>query len=169
MTTQRIAELEAEVLRLREALKRIKYETDIHGNNLNRGIKDEAVKALSTPFTPTALNELIEKVERRTIERCAVVAEELRHPDGFSGENVDWCAGTDHAAAQEEIKTVTEQKNRMWFEMQTAQDQLAKAEQRVAEACALQVATETKFHWLDAARVAKEIRSGEWRKFVKEV
>ena len=49
------------------------------------------------------------------------------------------------------------------------QEQLAKAEQRVAEACALQVATETKFHWLDAARVAKEIRSGEWRKFVKEV
>ena len=48
-------------------------------------------------------------------------------------------------------------------------DQLAKAEQRVAEACALQVATETKFRWLDAARVAKEIRSGEWRKFVKEV
>ena len=38
-------------------------------------------------------------VEKRTIERCAVVAEELRHPDGFSGENVDWCAGTDHAAA----------------------------------------------------------------------
>ena len=46
---------------------------------------------------------------------------------------------------------------------------IEKAEQRVAEACALQVATETKFHWLDAARVAKEIRSGEWRKFVKEV
>ena len=41
--------------------------------------------------------------------------------------------------------------------------------QKVAEACALQVATEIKFHWLDAARVAKEIRSGEWRKFVKEV
>ena len=50
-----------------------------------------------------------------------------------------------------------------------SQAELAKAEQRVAEACALQVATETKFHWLDAARVAKEIRSGEWRKFVKEV
>lgn len=42
-------------------------------------------------------------------------------------------------------------------------------ENKVAEACALQVATETKLHWLDAARVAKEIRSGEWRKFVKEV
>jgi regulator of replication initiation timing len=49
------------------------------------------------------------------------------------------------------------------------QVELTKAEQRVAEACALQVATEIKFHWLDAARVAKEIRSGEWRKFVKEV
>ena len=40
-------------------------------------------------------------------------------------------------------------------------------ENKVAEACALQVATETKFHWLDAARVAKEIRSGEWRKHMK--
>ena len=30
-------------------------------------------KALSTPFTPTALPELIEKVEKRTIERCAVI------------------------------------------------------------------------------------------------
>ena len=49
------------------------------------------------------------------------------------------------------------------------EEKLAKAEQRVAEACALQVVTEIKFHWLDAARVAKEIRSGEWRKFVKEV
>lgn len=42
-------------------------------------------------------------------------------------------------------------------------------ENKVAEACALQVATETRFHWLDAARVAKEIRSGEYRKFMKEV
>lgn len=40
-------------------------------------------------------------------------------------------------------------------------------ENKVAEACALQVATETRFHWLDAARVAKEIRSGEWRKHMK--
>ena len=44
---------------------------------------------------------------------------------------------------------------------------IAKAEQRVAEACALQVATETKFPWFDADRVAKEIRSGEYRKFMK--
>ena len=40
-------------------------------------------------------------------------------------------------------------------------------ENKVAEACALQVATEIKFHWLDAARVAKEIRSGEWKRYLK--
>lgn len=28
-----------------------------------------------------------------------IECEELRHPDGYSGENVDWCAGTDHCAA----------------------------------------------------------------------
>ena len=33
-----------------------------------------------------------------------------------------------------------------------SQAELAKAEQRVAEACALQVATETRLRWLDAAR-----------------
>ena len=77
MTIQRIAELEAEVMRLREALKRIKYETDIHGNNLNRGIKDEAVKALSTPFTPTVLPELIEKVSEVMRERCRVELKRL--------------------------------------------------------------------------------------------
>ena len=68
------------------------------------------------------------------------------------------------AAAHEEIKTVTEQKNRMWFEMQTAQDQLAKAEQRVSDACAL-----TYLEDYDLTDIAERIRSGEWRKFVKEV
>lgn len=53
---------------------------------------------------------------------------------------------TQLAAAQEEIKTVTEQKNRMWFEMQTAQDQLATAEQRVAEYNELIYAVQTKHH-----------------------
>lgn len=33
----------------------------------------KADKVLSTQFTPTTLNELIEKVERLTIERCAVI------------------------------------------------------------------------------------------------
>ena len=73
------------------------------------------------------------------------------------------------AAAQEEMNDWRNQAHQSHSAFDRLQDQLAKAEQRVAEACALQVATETKFHWLDAARVAKEIRSGEWRKFVKEV
>ena len=63
MTTQRIAELEAEVMRLRDVV------FDIAGEEPSfswRKANDE----LSTPFTPTALNELVEKVERRTIERC---------------------------------------------------------------------------------------------------
>ena len=67
MTTQRIAELEAEVMRLRDVI------FDIAGEEPSfswRKANDE----LSTPFTPTALNDLIEKVEKRTIERCAVAA-----------------------------------------------------------------------------------------------
>ena len=68
--------------------------------------------------------------------------------------------------ANEHWQRATAENENKWIEVN---DKLAKAEHRVAEACALQVATETKFHWLDAARVAKEIRSGEWRKFVKEV
>ena len=50
-------------------------------------------------FSAEELQRFAAIIEKRTIERCAVVAEELRHPDGYSGENVDWCAGTDHAAA----------------------------------------------------------------------
>ena len=53
----------------------------------------------NTVFTTGELERFAAIIEKRTIERCAVVAEELRHPYGFSGENVDWCAGTDHAAA----------------------------------------------------------------------
>ena len=74
-----------------------------------------------------------------------------------------------YAAAQEEINLLKAAVSHEADVADSYKDQLAKVEQRVAEACALQVATETRFHWLDAARVAKEIRSGEWRKFVKEV
>ena len=88
--TAQVAALEAEVLRLRGALKHIKYETDIHGNNLNRGIKDEAVKVLSTQFTPTALNELIEKVEQRVSESCAALCDHLQTIQQF-GENGYGC------------------------------------------------------------------------------
>lgn len=78
MTTQRIAELEAEVLRLREALEHlskaagqtIDVRTPEDWVNLNIGLS-LSIQVLSAPFTPTALPELIEKVEKMTIERCA--------------------------------------------------------------------------------------------------
>jgi hypothetical protein len=36
--------------------------------------------------------------EKRIVERCAKIAENLRHPD-YSAESPDWCAGTAAAAA----------------------------------------------------------------------
>ena len=87
MTTQRIAELEAEVLRLRGALRSCysDWEGDKQVQHFNIGLVFEA---LSIPFTPTALPELIEKVEKMTIERCAGVCKTLdrkekRHATGY--------------------------------------------------------------------------------------
>ena len=71
------AALELEVVRLRRALelasgfiRRTNYEYGVDSDESE--IEQCVQSALSTPFTPTALNELIEKVEKRTIERCAV-------------------------------------------------------------------------------------------------
>ena len=62
--TAQVAALELEVVRLREVI------FDMAGEE--PGISwGKAEKALSTPFTPTVLPELIEKVEKRTIDRCA--------------------------------------------------------------------------------------------------
>ena len=95
------AALEAEVLRLRECLNNwigiagnctiesgcccCGESMDDHSHPMSCGhspqdMADGAVnsaiektnKALSSPLTTTALNELIEKVERLTIERCAL-------------------------------------------------------------------------------------------------
>ena len=68
------AALEAEIVRLREALSYF-----VQFNSSEQTIEvfldtceiAKARKAMSTTFTPTALNELIEKVEKMTIERCA--------------------------------------------------------------------------------------------------
>ena len=62
--TAQVAALELEVMRLRDVI------FDMAGEE--PGISwGKADKALSIPFTATALNELIEKVEKMTIERCA--------------------------------------------------------------------------------------------------
>ena len=76
-TLAHIAALEAEIVRLRKALSYF-----VQFNSSEQTIEvfldtceiAKARKALSTPFTPTALHELIEKVEKRTIERCATAA-----------------------------------------------------------------------------------------------
>ena len=78
MTTQRIAELEAEVMRLREALDCLRRATGkvtdvrepMDWPEINYA-QMLALQALLTPFTPTALNDLVEKVEKMTINRCA--------------------------------------------------------------------------------------------------
>lgn len=123
---------------------------------------------------------LEEEIERLSERRCEICGYAEHHREHAS------CLRTQLAAAQELIAVLRKDaetygpekislQKQAWLEadrqrqINDLKDQLAKAEQRVAEACALQVATETKFHWLDAARVAKEIRSGEWRKFVKEM
>ena len=64
LLTAQVAALEAEVLRLRGVIFGMAGEEP--------GISwGKADKALATPFTPAALPELIEKVEKRTIELCA--------------------------------------------------------------------------------------------------
>ena len=72
--TAQVAALEAEIVRLREALSYF-----VQFNSSEQSIEvfldtceiTKARKALSTPFTPTALNELIEKVEKIWREKCA--------------------------------------------------------------------------------------------------
>ena len=84
MTTQRELELEAEIVRLRKALRKSREALQFANDSPGGGISDtiwmmhdpETLfdfmdEALSSPASTAALNELIEKVEKRTIERCA--------------------------------------------------------------------------------------------------
>ena len=85
--TAHIAALEAEVLRLRGALDSVQQVANrsdgIAGWHLNGDIASwdsilpEVEDVLSTPLTPTTLNDLVEEVEKRTIERCAGVCKTL--------------------------------------------------------------------------------------------
>ena len=76
LLTAQVAALEAEVVRLREALEIasgfIRRTNDEYGVDSDESEIEQCVQStLSTPFTPTTLLELIEKVEKMTIERCA--------------------------------------------------------------------------------------------------
>ena len=95
MTTQRELELEAEVMRLREIIEKLwvvlddidtysdmaKADDKLYRSLVERRQKDRWGTRINcdghklefpTPFIHTALNELIEKVEKMTIERCAL-------------------------------------------------------------------------------------------------
>ena len=61
--TAQVAALELEVMSLRSVMADV-----IKAHGYAGGTP---VEVMSTKFTSTALNELIEKVEKRTIERCA--------------------------------------------------------------------------------------------------
>lgn len=78
--TAQVAALELEVARLRNALETFIAEHEECEDSdgwMAQMCSMEALhvadEAMSTPFTTTALHELIEKVEKLTIERCAVV------------------------------------------------------------------------------------------------
>ena len=62
-TLAHIAALELEVASLRSVMADV-----IKAHGYEGGTP---VEAMSTPFTPTALTKIIEKVEKMTIERCA--------------------------------------------------------------------------------------------------
>jgi len=95
LTTQ-VAALEAEVMRLREIIEKLwvviddidtysdmaKADDKLYRSLVERRQKDRWGTRINcdghklefpTQFTPTVLNELIEKVEKMTIERCAVI------------------------------------------------------------------------------------------------
>lgn len=63
MTTQREAELEAEIVRLRSVMADV---IKAHGY-----VGGTPIEVMSAPFISTALPDLVEKVEKMTIERCA--------------------------------------------------------------------------------------------------
>ena len=99
-------------------------ETSYSGANIALYTSDQVAAAILKATKP-----LEEEVER--LKTVPMKYRRMAFNAQLQDENQE--LRTKLAAAQEEIKTVTEQKNRMWFEMQTAQNQLAKAEQRVAE------------------------------------
>lgn len=68
---------------------------------------------------------------------------------------------------EDSLAVVKKDRADLYMETLTLRDQLAKAEQRVAEACALYIHS-TKGA-VGSINMAEAVLSGEWRKFVKEV
>ena len=87
LLTAQVAALELEVARLRNALETFIAEHEECEDSdgwMAQMCSMEALhvagEVLSTPFTPQALHELIENVEKMTIERCARECERFEYP-----------------------------------------------------------------------------------------
>lgn len=115
---------------------------------------------------------LEEEIERLSERRCEICGYAEHHREHTS------CLRTQLAAAQEQIQRMTRERLRTADAIESMhashKDQLAKAEQRVAEACALACEdvignTANDQRMIAAIDCSAMICAGEWRKFVKEV
>ena len=115
---QQLAASQARELQLLGALDYVKLHNTVVGSllmgahsecpNTWRGYYDDALnhsdyiakrlELSSQPSDTTALEALIRRAGEVMLERAAAASEELRHPDGYSGETVDWCQGTQNSA-----------------------------------------------------------------------
>ena len=93
--TAQVAALELEVVRLRNALETFiaEHEECEDGDGwMAQMCSMEALhvadEVMSTPFTPTTLPELIEKVEKMTIERCAQMFSDSGIGGGYLADQV---------------------------------------------------------------------------------
>ena len=112
--TAQVAALDAEVLRLRNALKTFitEHEECEDGDGwMAQMCSMEALhvagEVLSTPFIHTALHELIEKVEKLTIERCADLCSDSIKAQSRSSlfrSGAEICAGEIRALTTGQIK-----------------------------------------------------------------
>ena len=112
--TAQVAALELEVVRLRNALETFIAEHEECEDRdgwvaymCSMKALRVADKAMATPFTHTALHELIEKVERRTIERCADLCSDSIKAQSRSSlfrSGAEICAGEIRALPTGQIK-----------------------------------------------------------------
>ena len=157
------------------ALEHIRYSCGIAGEEVANYVDElERVVSLDSSLIDELRAKLAAAQEEILIERA--------NGDHWSAAYSKW-VNTDESARrlielQDQLAAAQEENGRLenqvlardaelWGRTQEIlglKDQLAKAEQRVAEACAL-----TYLEDYDLTDIADRVRDGEWRKFVKEV
>ena len=112
-----------------------------------------------------AILKATKPLEERRCEICGYAEHHREHTS---------CLRTQLTAAQDQVAAMEErlERQRSYFDahQNILMDEIETAEQRVSEACAeLQFERSVNRHGYDKYEDAEAIRSGEWRKFVKEV